>query len=156
MIFCLSFDHFPRHLKPLKMSELTVTWLHPQFVTICDICVTRSHFWLFSGPNSIAFIEFQKSKSAFCLIRDESNTFCIFFFQNFETMRFRIAEKQCVFELKLVKHNQIGVKKSKRIPVLFQGSFGSTKRLMRWVFDVEFSLKKSSPHYEGARSTPLK
>ena len=28
----------------------------------------------------------------------------------------------------------------KGIPVLFQGSFGSTKRLVWWVFDVEFSI----------------
>ena len=28
----------------------------------------------------------------------------------------------------------------KGIPVLFQGSFGSTKRLMWWVFDVVFSI----------------
>ena len=48
------------------------------------------------------------------------------------------------FEINKIEKNAVRVSFKleyyKGIPVLFQGSFGSTKRLMWRVFDIEFSI----------------
>ena len=55
----------------------------------------------------------------------------------FDHLKSKFVWSFCIINTSAANKNN---KSTKGIPVLFQGSFGSTKRLVRWVFDVEFSI----------------